>query len=693
MPFQDVMLAPGVNVERTLELNQAAISACQLIRFKGGLPQKLGGWTPFYATPVSSTPVRDVHAWQGLQSNKMVAAGSLTGLVVISSGALLNITPQTNATTPVPSFSVEQGSNIVTVVDPGSSVGPYMAVRFDTYVAVGGIVLSSAYAVNTAIDENTYTIAADFPATETVSSGGVLPTFQATAGQSNIEVTFPSAGFQQAIGLFYPFRAPTVVGSVTIEGNYEVSTILDSTSFDINAGMQASTTSSVPVPMNGGRAALQYFNTQGPPALAGAFGAGLFGVGLFGLGTPPGSGQGTPITADDWCLDNFGEYLVAIPKNQPIYYWSPDLGYSTAQVIANLGAPLFNIGGFVSQPQMIVMVFGSTQTVSGAQDPLLIRWSDSAALMTWIPTTTNDAGSFRIPTGSALIGGLQAPLMAVFWTDIDIWVATWAGQPLIWSFQQVGTGCGLIGMHAADVQNGVVYWCGPSNFYMLGAGGVTVIPCTVWDFFFQQIDIANQSKVRAASNSYFSEISWFFPLSPAAAAAAGITYTGENNAYVKLHIDEMGGYQWDYGYLSRTAWVDTTVVGPPIGADANGNLLQHETSFDAAGTPILSSLDTGYFEIGDGTQLPLVDWCLPDIRWGALGQPATQGTLYFTFFATDYPGEAEQVIGPFAVTPTTQYIGLRFRKRFVRMRIQGNDLGSFWRLGRIKFRFGASGSR
>lgn len=689
-PMQDVTLVPGVNTQLTFEENQAGISVSQLIRFRFGLAEKLGGWTNFYPTPISSTPVRDVHAFQGLQGNKFLAAGSLTNLVVVSCGILSDITPQTNDTTPTPSFSIAAGSNVVTVVDPGSSVGPYFGVRFDTPVQLAGQVLSSGYMVFQAVDANTYKILADSISSATVSSGGTLPTFQATNGSAVFDVVFPSAAYLPVIGLFYPFRAPTTVGGVVIQGPYQVSSVIDSTHFQIQGATQASSTSSAPVIMNGGKAALHYYNTQGPPALAGAYGAGNYGAGQYGLGTPPGSGLGTKIVVTDWSLDNSGEYLIAIPKNGPVYYWAPDTNLSTAQVVA--GGPLFNTGGFISQPQQILMLFGSVMS-TGQQDPLMMRWSNSGDFTNYVVTPFTTAGSFRIPTGSLLVGALQGPLFAVAWTDIDVWTATWAGQPLIWSWLKVGTGCGLIGQHAADVQNGVPYWCGPNNFYTMSQGGVQVIPCSVWDFFFQNLDRTNQGKVRCASNSYFNEISWFAPV------AGG---NGENAMYVKMHQSE-NGPEWDYGMLSRTAWVDTTVLGAPIGTDSNGNLLQHETAFDASGVAINAYLETGYFTIADGSDLAKVDWILPEMRWQAGTSETTPGTVLFTFYTIDYPAPSvpgasgaragERAYGPFTVTRATQFINVNMRGRFFRVRVESNDAGTFWRIGRIKFRWGPAGRR
>jgi hypothetical protein len=130
----------------------------------------------------------------------------------------------------------------------------------------------------------------------------------------------------------------------------------------------------------------------------------------------------------------------------------------------------------------------------------------------------------------------------------------------------------------------------------------------------------------------------------------------------------------------------------PLGTDLNGFLYQHETSPDAAGTPIPATVQTGYFEIGDGTQLAFVDWVLPDMKWGTYGF-TTSAVVQFTFYVTDYPGQPERIYGPFAVTQSVPYITCRMRGRFWRVQIQSQDLGSFWRVGRIKFRWAPSGRR
>ena len=59
MPHAALKLLPGVDVNKTPTLNEAAISSSNLIRFIpdrtiGGLVQKLGGWLKYFASPIGS---------------------------------------------------------------------------------------------------------------------------------------------------------------------------------------------------------------------------------------------------------------------------------------------------------------------------------------------------------------------------------------------------------------------------------------------------------------------------------------------------------------------------------------------------------------------------------------------------------------------------------------------------------------
>jgi len=174
------------------------------------------------------------------------------------------------------------------------------------------------------------------------------------------------------------------------------------------------------------------------------------------------------------------------------------------------------------------------------------------------------------------------------------------------------------------------------------------------------MDIANIGKVRCAVNSLYNEISWFFP------ALGG---NGENSLYAKLNTTEN---EWDYGALGRSAWIDVTVLGNPIGADLTGTIYQHEIGYNAGTLPIDTSFQTGYWSIADGNEMAIVDWILPDMQFTTF-PGGTSANLTLTFFATDYPGDTPRMYGPYAFNKNTEFINTRIRGRLMSMKVEGKE--------------------
>ena len=195
------------------------------------------------------------------------------------------------------------------------------------------------------------------------------------------------------------------------------------------------------------------------------------------------------------------------------------------------------------------------------------------------------------------------------------------------------------------------------------------------------MDTPNQYKCVAAANTAFNEVFFFFP-----SASGG---TGEIDKYVKFNTEEK---TWDYGVLGRTAWTDQSVLGQPIGSGSDGFIYQHETTNNADGTAIGAYFQSGYWMLAEGEEIVFVDWILPDFKWGLYGTAPT-AQIQITIYATMYPGDIPQIFGPFTVTQATQYINTRIRARYMAIRMSSSDLGSWWRVGGVKYRFARDGRR
>lgn len=672
MSFQTMTLMPGVNVEKTPALLQAGISDANLIRFKDGLTQKLGGWEKFYDFPIESE-IRALHAWQGLNVEKHLAVGAEESLSVITDGVNSDITPRTRTANIPPEFSTTSGDDVVTIGDTGSSVTIYDFVFVAVPVSIGGIIISGLYPITNSLGADAYRITAAEDATATEGPGGVVPVFTTAADSSSVNVELPDHGL--SVGDFFNFFVATEVGGIEISGTYEVISVADSDNFTIAASSAADSNDTQS--MNGGDVRLIYYIAVGVAEGSAGYSIGGYSEGGFGTGVAPPANPGTPITADNWTLDNWGNILMACPINGGIYYWSPSGQFSTARLIGN--APIVNTGIFVAMPQRILVAFGSS--IDGVQDPLLIKWSDVENFNQWTPSTQNQAGSFRLSTGSKIVGAMQGPQQAFIWTDTSLWTMQYQGPPYVFGFTEVSTGCGMVGLHSMAKLGTSIYWMNQGGFLVTTGGGIPKsIPCPVWDAVFQELDRDNLDKICCAANSTFDEVTWYYPSNSGG---------GEIDKYVKFNKTEN---TWDLGGLQRTAWIDQSVLGQPIGADAAGNIYQHETSNDADGEAMDSYFESGWFVIAEGTEFPYIDWILPDFKYG-FRNGAQNAEIKVTIYTANYPNGPVTTHGPYTFNSASEYASPRARGRLAKIRVESTDLDSFWRIGALRFRWAPSGRR
>jgi hypothetical protein len=678
MPYGSVQLIPGVNLEETPTLLKTGVSVSQLIRYRQGLVQKLGGWNVYYSN-VAGTP-RDMHAWEDLDQVNHLAVGTTTQLAIITNGTAQDITPQTLKSDFAPNFSTTLNSTTVQVTDSNiNDVTTFDSILFNTPITVGGVILSGIYPIALITGADSYNITAATAATSGVSNAGAVPAFTTTSGSATVEVGFANHGL--VVGNTFVFPIPTTGNGVTISGTYVVTSVVDANNFDIAVTTQASASGTFS--MNGGNAEIIYYIAIGPVTVGTGYGIGGYGSGGYGTGSTFGQQTGTEITATDWTSDNWGEILLACPMGGGVYQFDPTAGFLNAQLVSS--APPFNGGLFVSTSQQILVCWGSTvtQNVGIEQDPLLVKWSTVGDYTNFQVLATDQAGSYRISNGSKIMGGLSTPNQNLIFTDEDCWAMNYQGPPFVFGFNKVGAGAGSISSHAAMQLRGNVYWMGLTNFYSATSNGVAVMPCPVWDFVFQNLNTAFQQNVRAAPNTPFNEAGWFFP--------SLASTNGECDSYVKVNITEPGA-PWDYGSLPRSAWIDQTVLGTPIGAITAGTIYQHEQTNDAAGQPLLSSFTTGYFFIAEGEDFCVVDQILPDFKWGFYGAAQT-ANIQLTFNVVNFPGDTPVQYGPYVVTVNTEILSVRFRGRQMSITVASSDLGSFWRLGRVRYRYAPSGRR
>ena len=75
MPITSLKFRPGINKETTSYSNKGGWNDCDLIRFRFGYPEKLGGWEK-YANSTFLGTSRSLHTWANLEGNKYLGIGT-----------------------------------------------------------------------------------------------------------------------------------------------------------------------------------------------------------------------------------------------------------------------------------------------------------------------------------------------------------------------------------------------------------------------------------------------------------------------------------------------------------------------------------------------------------------------------------------------------------------------------------------
>lgn len=685
MPYVELKIGPGVNTQATpVKLHSAAWSQSNLIRWKDQQLQKLGGWAALNLTPIVGIG-RGLHVWADLMGNAYLAVGTDQRLQLFFGGLIYDITPIRLTTNAAPAFSTVMGTPTVTIHDTGngSTVGDWVEVNVP--VSVGGLIIQGFYQVQTVIDADHYTITAAGNATSTVVNGGAVPLFTNVAASANVTVTLANHGL--STGSVFTVQVATTVAGITMGAytSYLVTSVVDANNFVIQPGAIGTGGSASE---NGGDAQLLYLVPSGLVSAIAAVGYGIgdYGAGDYGISGGGGSAITLPLRL--WFLDNWGQDLIGNYTGSPIFVWVPPeapgnvaLAINTTNFPGAADPPATVNGCFVSMPQQILVAWGCDPVGGGTQDPNLVRWCDVADFTDWLATAANQAGSYRIPTGSRIVGGLQGPSFGVLWTDIDVYLMQYVQPPLVFGFTKISGGNGLLAPHGCGILGNKVFWVSANDFFVFDGGSAQAIPCTVWDKFFNNLNTEQKDKICCACNSVFGEVYWYYP------SASG---NGEVDSYVKVSVNE--GWVWDYGTLDRTAWSDTSALGMPIGSDASGLLQQHEVSNDANGQPMSFFAQSGFLSISDGTMLTFIDRIIGDFL--ITGGTAPNNRVFVSIIVQDYQSDATITYGPFPWSSEgPPYSIVRARGRVVAVRIEGYDPGIFARVGGVRYLGAPAGRR
>jgi hypothetical protein len=345
----------------------------------------------------------------------------------------------------------------------------------------------------------------------------------------------------------------------------------------------------------------------------------------------------------------------------------------------------------VSDASRFTIAFGCNDPTgllaSTVIDPMQIRWSDQESYSTWTPSSTNQAGDYRLSHGSQIVTAIQTRQEILVLTDAAIYSMQFLGAPYVWGFQIMGDNLSIMGPNAIVTVNNITYWMGTDKFYMY-SGRVETLPCTLRQFIFDDINLQQSYQVFASSNEGYNEIWWFY-------------CSADSNTIDKYVIYNHLERTWVYGTMARTAWIDSHLRDNPMATTyagtSTGNLVYHENGNDDGTTnpptAIYSYVRSSDFDIGDGHNFGMVWRVIPDVTFD--GSTVNTPAVNFTVLPRQNPGSNYSTSNDPAVASTQnytavrtynvqqfdQYAYVRIRGRQMAFQISSDGIGVSWQLG------------
>ena len=363
---------------------------------------------------------------------------------------------------------------------------------------------------------------------------------------------------------------------------------------------------------------------------------------------------------------------------------------------ANL-VPTVGLQVITSETDRHLIVLGADPISSGARtetiDPMLVAFSDTENELEFEPLATNSAGSVRLSSGSLIVGGLKSRQETLIWTDTSLYSMNFIGPPLTFALNLINEGAGLIGPKAAANAPTGVYFMSKNSFYYYN-GSVQKLPCSVQDYVFDDLNLAQAFKCHTVVNAEFSEVWFFYPSLE--------DDTDEISRYAIYNYEEQ---TWSIGSMVRFAWLDAGIEDKPraSGAVSGENYIYlHETGYnddqDSMDNVFIESAD---IDLADGDTFTFVRKIIPDVKFdislGVANTPAINAVIK----RRNYPGESLITDSTTQITPTTTFGGLRTRTRQMVIRFESDDDNTLdvnkkdykWRIGNTRLDIQASGRR
>jgi len=514
VPLQKLQFKPGVNRDQTNYTNEGGWFAGDKIRFRSGMPQKIGGWLKG-TSQVLIGICRQMFTWITSLSDNYMAVGTNKKLYLDAGATLYDITPLQRTSTTL-----------------GASAGPFTATS-------GSAILTVSYATDSAYNPKV---------------GNYVTFSGATSLGGNITAAVLNAKFGYEIltvttgTTTYTIRVTaTANASDTAKGGATVTA-----KYDIDTGPAIN-------------------------IIGYGWGAGTWGRGTWGSGTlVPAITYQRDWFFDNFDNDLVANIRNGAPYYWALDQTLTTRAIPMSSVSGASDVPTQVMQLLVSQGDKHLLAFGATPYGGGAFDPLLIRWSNQDDPVNFTPLPTNSAGFIRVSRGDAIIRAIPTRQEILVYTNATLNSLQFLGTTDVFGIQELSDNISIAGPRAVVTVSSQAFWMGTDKFYVY-SGRVDTLPCTLRNHVFENINFDQMAQVVCGTNEQWNEIWWHYPTANSSTNDAYVIYnhfdkiwyygslnrTAWNDSPLRLYPQAAGGADGSQYIYNHEDGVDDDLLPMP----------------------------------------------------------------------------------------------------------------------------------
>jgi hypothetical protein len=648
--LQKLNFKPGFNKQITQSGAESQWTDGDFVRFRYGLPEKIGGWSQLTTNNLTLPGVaRANHSWTSLAGEKYAAIGTSQGLFLYYGEDFFDITPLDTAITGA-TFSSTTGSATVTVNKTGHGLSGGRYVKFSSVSLPGG---GETNFTTAQFEDNTFEISNaqsnTFDITMPTNEGG---TGMSTQGSAQIDPyvvvgpTFQTAGYGWGTDTWNvsTWGTERTTSNVVLDpgqwsldnfGEILIATIRDGRTFTWDAGAASP---------RANRAAL----------MSGA----------------PTASRLTLVSDRDRHLFHFGtETTIGTPSTQdPMFIrFSNQEDYNTYQPTATNTAGTFRLD---TGNRIVAAVQG--------KDYVFVL-TDSAAYVIQFVGPPFTFSVRQVGTNCGCIGQ-----NAVSYSNGQVFWMSEEGGFFVYD--------GTVKALPCLVEDFVFTTTGDNLGINFNAGQI----------------------IFGEHNTLYNEVTWFYAKSGSDQVDRCVTYNyGENcwttGSLARTSYIDTGVFSVPYATeYDSTATPNFNIQGITNTYGAS-TYYAHETGTDqinSSGTTSINAfIQSGDFDIaarrgitgqttgiadfkGDGEFIMSMKRFVPDFQ-------VLTGNSKITLLLNDYPSNtaSSSPLGPFTITSSTDKVDTRARGRLLSIKIENDAVGETWRYGTLRVDIRPDGRR